>query len=215
VNIYKVELKVLDTEHKTVLQSILPALSISLASEVKLSEIAIMMFVKAELRKYLEDREDITIYMTENQLRYNAVSESKEHTDVLLLGASSIVPDACEWHVIANPLNVMNYLNLVSTSAEGELPPEDPTIWFDCQHPSLYVEESSDFDHDCQSTGQIIRDEKTGEIEIRLYRACESVACLFRFPETVQYLKNFVNSVFSQVDFRSKSWDVYPSDAVQ
>lgn len=215
MNIYKVDLQLLNGPYKSILAKALPALSVSLTSEVELSEIAIMMFVKSELKGYLENLKGVSILICENQNKYNFICESKDFKNVLMLCPSTLISSPCEWNIVANPLNIMGYLRLVSSTADGDLSEKDQSIWFDCQHPSVYVEESEDYDSDSQSTGEIIVNSSTHEIEFNIHKDCANVACLFKFPEAMLYIKSFVNAVFSQENFRSTMWEAYPSSNIK
>lgn len=210
MNIYQVDLKLLETEYKQIVFNALPSLSISVGSPIELNEICIMMFVKQALSKLLDDAEGVSIYMTENQNKYNYVCENDGFEDVLMLCPSVKVDAPSKWHVVANPLEVMGYLTLVSESESLTLKEDDPQFWFDIQHSAIYTQEAQDFDHDSMSTGTIIYDRNTGVFELHLATHCRSLQPLFDFPETKVYLKNLVQQIFAIQGFRSQNWNFSP-----
>lgn len=210
MNIYQVDLKPLETQYKQSVINALPSLAITVGSSIKLNEICIMMLVKEAMSKVLDDAEGVSIYMTENQNKYNYICENDGFEDVLMLCPSIKVDAPSKWHIVANPLEVMGYLTLVSETADIHLQEDDPQIWFDIQHSAIYTQETQDFDHDSVSTGTIVYDRNTGLFELHLATDCRSLQPLFDFPETYVYLKNLVQQIFAIKGFRFQNWDFHP-----
>lgn len=204
MNIYQIAIQPLETPYQQILTNALPAPVMTLGSKIELNEICIMMLVKEAMRKLLEDLQDVSIDMTQDQNSYNRICENKGDQDVLMLCPSIKVDAPSEWHVVANPLAVMHYLDVITDFDEDGL-------YFDMQHPSTYVEHSSDYDHDSVSTGCFTLNEDSGEWTAELQKECAALQPLFNFPEMKAYMHSLLSQLMQIEDYKDKEWGFYPA----
>lgn len=196
MNIYKIELKVPKSEFMAEVLAVLPALSLTIESSVKLSHIGLMQFVRLATKDFMESLKGVTIYANEDQLIWNCyTTKSKLYEpksvvlEMVILGEVS-APES--WHYVAEPKKTMGYIRLIPN--EEAIDDCVKYFYFDWQLPNIYLENSTDYDHDVEATGTVVYNPLTNELVFSFLDSCRGVACLSEFQEVKDQFKNMIET---------------------
>ena len=187
--IYKIELNVPESKYKQDIVNALPALSLTIGSEVKLSRIGLMQFVRLVTRECVESIQGLSISAHENQTSWNAYIDQGK-LSVLEMDVLGEVDLPDQWHSVADPIKTIGFIRLLPY--EDNIVENAKHFYFDWQLPNIYLEESTDYDHDIEASGTVILDNNTGALEFSFMDMCKEVACLAEFPKVQVCFQNMI-----------------------
>lgn len=206
---YKVAIKIIDAKLTHEIIRNFPQLEFTVGSEIELSDICLMQFIRKATATFAENLKGVKINATEGQLQWNKYTganfdESVNGYPVVLEFTGFKLVDApCVWHIDANPVDLLQSLYFTSWTPDGVLPDTDDQIWFDCFLPNVMTKESEgDFDNEVRASGLVIFDRTTGDVNIKITDEFTTCQGIFDFPESKKYFSKLLSCLFSQKGFR-------------
>lgn len=204
MTIHKVLITIADTPHRKAIVDALPALELSIGSELHLNPISVMQFVRHATAKIMENISGLYLCATEDQLVWNAYTDANKQVLMQFTGFEFVdVP--CEWHIVANPLDVLQHIYFSSQAGQDSLSDHSDQIWFDCDLPNIMLKESNgDYDDEVRVSGYALYNCLTDDVQIVLtddFMQCEK---LFEFTKTKAHFMNLLGWLFAQPDFRDR-----------
>lgn len=206
---YKVDIEIIEAKLTHEIIRNFPQLEFTVGTEIELSDICLMQFVRKATADFAESLEGVEINATEGQLHWNKYTGANfddsinGYPVVIEFTGFKLVDAPCVWHIEANPLELLRSLYFTSTTADGILPDTDDQIWFDCYLPNVMTKESEgDFDNEVRASGLVIFDRTNGEVNIKITDEFSTCQSIFNFTESKKYFSKLLSCLFSQKGFR-------------
>lgn len=207
--IYLATISIVDTKFTDELLSILPAMELSVGSEIELSDLCLMQFIRKATSDLFSNLVGIKINPTEGQLHWNKYTgaefdETLNNFPIIVEFLEfNQVKEPSSWHIQANPLDLLSSVYFTSTTADGVLPDYDDQIWFDCYLPNIMTKSSTgDFDNEVRASGLVVYNRMTGDINITVtdeFMTCQSI---FDFNASKLYFASLLRWLFNYKGFR-------------